>query len=143
MNTTTRFLVAIQGLILSGAWMLEYLSGRYMGIMRSVLYRNRLWESVWPMESITFIAACFLLLIAAGSAGMTLAPFIRHRHIRPESWASPLVLTLMASGTAGFILLRSTDSVRTYYIVILLLLLATAVQGFLALRSLERRSKGR
>lgn len=135
--TATKMLISIQALMVATALILEYLSGRYMGIMRSVLYRNRLWEATWPMESIAFIISAILLTIAALCAGRVLTALFKRRGAHPRRLFPTVILALMMSGAAAFIQLYDATDFRTYYIAILLFLLVAVLQAIHVVLSLR------
>ncbi|MDO5649090.1 MAG: hypothetical protein Q4G11_00675 [Gallicola sp.] len=106
-------LLVIAGLI--GSYGLHYFTRRRMGMARYVLYKNRDWEGLYPMDGIihgailVFIFLSLLLLIVYlfNKKGSRVAVF--------DLGAS----FIMAGGFVAFSILQDTQTFRAYYFILM------------------------
>ena len=94
-------------LCLAGAWAVQFFTRTKMGMARYVVYKNRGWESRYPMELLAKGAALVMVLLTA----MLLLCFLRRRrNLTKELW-------VMSAGYAVFTWMNSTNEFRAYYFI--------------------------
>ena len=97
-------------LCLAGAWAVQFFTRTKMGMARYVVYKNRGWESRYPMELLAKGAALVMVLLTA----MLLLCFLRRRRNLTKALCGMVLLT---SGYAVFTWMNSTNEFRAYYFI--------------------------
>lgn len=101
-------------LCLAGAWAVQFFTRTKMGMARYVVYKNRGWESRYPMELLAKGAALVMVLLTA----MLLLCFLRRRrNLTKELWVMSAGMVLLTSGYAVFTWMNSTNEFRAYYFI--------------------------
>ncbi len=101
-------------LCLAGAWAVQFFTRTKMGMARYVVYKNRGWESRYPMELLAKGAALVMVLLTA----MLLLCFLRRRrNLTKALWAVNAGMVLLTSGYAVFTWMNSADGFRAYYFI--------------------------
>lgn len=104
----------LEGLGLAGAWAVQYFTRRKMGMARFVVYKNRAWESRYPMELLADGAALGMVLFT----GALLFCFLRRRrNLTKALWVMNGGMVLLTSVYAAFTWMNSTDGFRAYYFI--------------------------
>lgn len=104
----------LEALLLSGAWAVQYFTRRKMGMARYVVYKNRGWESRYPMELLAKGAALVMVLLTA----MLLLYFLRRRrNLTKALWMRSGGMVLLTSVYAVFTWTNSTHGFRAYYFI--------------------------
>lgn len=116
--------------LLAGAYIVQYFTRRKMGMARYVVYKNRGWESRYPMELMQY-AGMLVLCILAGAVTVF---YIRRKDRRSIRMAAMVAATVFLSLlSVGFTLLSGTDSLRAYYFIGGMFALAAFIQAVKAL----------
>ena len=110
----------LQALLFLGIFVFQRLSVTKMGVMRLIVYQNRLWNAALPAYVTWLIAAALL-----GLCLYALWVAIRTKHPDRFRW---LGLALFAIATCGAALLLNTAVLRTYYYALIVLSLITLIQ---------------
>ncbi len=100
---------------LTGSYLLHYFTKRRMGMARYVLYKNRNWESLYPMDGIIRGAVVLFILLSV-------LLFIVYLFNKKESRIVVFDLAasfIMAGGFAVFSILQDTQSFRAYYFILI------------------------
>ena len=134
-KTVPRILILLQALLLTGVFTLEYLCGRYMTMMRIMLYKNRVLETHWNMEVITTVLAALLLTMAA----LYTLPLFRDSGPLLRRRLPQMILILLAIGTAIFTLMNDPATLRTYYAAVSLMTAVTILQAIQVARLKKNR----
>ena len=98
-------------LCLAGAWAVQFFTRTKMGMARYVVYKNRGWESRYPMELLAKGAALVMVLLTA----MLLLCFLRRRrNLTKALRVMSAGMVLLTSGYAVFTWMNSTNEFRAY-----------------------------
>ena len=101
-------------LCLAGAWAVQFFTRTKMGMARYVVYKNRGWESRYPMELLANGAALLMAVLAAA----LLLYFLRQRRNLPKTaWLMNAGMTALTSAYGGFTWMNSAQEVRSYYFI--------------------------
>ena len=104
----------LEVLCLAGAWAVQFFTRTKMGMARYVVYKNRGWESRYPMELLAKGAALVMVLLTA----MFLLCFLRRRrNLTKALWVMSAGMVLLTSGYAVFTWMNSTNEFRAYYFI--------------------------
>ncbi|MDR0923515.1 MAG: hypothetical protein LBN31_04085 [Hungatella sp.] len=105
-------------LLLAGTYIIHYFTRKKMGMARYVIYKNQSWERTFPMETLKYTAvavltALTLLLLAALG--------IKRRRQGKLVAAMHFVMIILTTLYAAFTCISSTEIMRAYYFISLML----------------------
>lgn len=108
----------LEAICLLGAFAVQYFTRKKMGMARYVLYKNRGWESVYPME---ILAKAIPLLMAAMTAALFFYFLRRRKGASKVLWRMNKSLIVLTLVYVGFSWMNSSDGLRAYYFISALL----------------------
>lgn len=119
-------LTVFQGLFLIGAYAVQDYSMKRMGMMRHVIFYNRQWESEYAIKTLQNIAILSFVLMT-----LLIIFFVLKRKSSYKGiwhYYRMVETVLVTSMVIGFILLKSTEVLRAYYFICLILLAIMGIQ---------------
>jgi hypothetical protein len=110
--------------LLSGTYIINYFTVKKMGMLRWVVFKNMMWEKEYPITMLIIITAAALVILTVA----VLLCFIKRRELKKivtgmNAWM--IVLTCMY---LVYIVGCSTEKMRAYYLISLILALAAMLQ---------------
>lgn len=124
-NILYLFATLIQILLFIGAFVLNYFTRRRMGMARYVLYKNRNWENTYPVEEIqtAFTAGLIILSIL-----LILFFYKNKKRLSRKALYKTAGVFILSGLWIGFKMLNTTQSIRAYYFILLVLGAAAVIQ---------------
>lgn len=116
--------------LLAGAYIIQYFTRRKMGMARYVVYKNRGWESKYPMELLQYAGVAVIAVLTI----LVTVTYMKHKKQRSVQMTAMLAATILLSALyIGFTFISGTDSLRAYYFIGGMFALAAFVQAAKAL----------
>lgn len=116
--------------LLAGACIIQYFTRRKMGMARYVVYKNRGWESKYPMELLQYAGIAVIAVLTI----IVTVNYVKHKKARSVRMTVMLAATIFLSALyIGFTFMSGTDSLRAYYFIGGMFALAAFVQAVKAL----------
>lgn len=101
-----------QLLLVAGAYIVQYYTGKKMGMARHVIFKNQEWEKAYPLEQWKLISIILLVLLLAA----VLAILIRRRRLLTSCLLAESVITVyLTMFSLYFTLANSAATLRPYY----------------------------
>lgn len=111
---------AVQAALFLAAAAVHYLSDKKMGMMRSLVYRNKMYSGS-HLENMILIGLCITLIV--------LLVCVYGRRKAKRSMAEALVFTLLNIAAIAFLMLTNPDVMLTYYVWIIAVLPIMALEA--------------
>ncbi len=107
-----RFITVLEILLLIGAYVFNYFTGKKMGMARYVVYMSQSFEKAYPMELIINLSIIIILVLTLGIVFY----FFKNKKWDSKCKIVNFCLTICTSGFfIGFMLTQSRDVLRAYY----------------------------
>ena len=115
----------LEALLLIGSYVIDFFTGRKMGMARYVIYKNQGWEEAYPMDSLQKAAMAAVVILAL----VIILFFIKRRKTLPRVvYAMNLVMLALLVLYLGFTIGNSAETLRSYYFVGVLLAITVLIQ---------------
>lgn len=119
------FVTMLEVFCLAGAYGVHFFTRKRMGMARYVIYKNREWEAVYPMESLMNVMALLLVLLTAVVFFLFLK---RQKETAGGVWFMNIAMLAFTAAYSGFIWYYSVETLRAYYMIGALLAPAVLLQ---------------
>ena len=118
-------MVLLEAAALAGAYIINYLTNKKMGMARWVIYKNQGWERDYPMDTLKTAVMAVLILL-------TILVFLfflkRKREAGKLLISMNVVMILLTLLYVSYTVISSRETMRAYYFLSLLFGIAAAVQ---------------
>lgn len=112
-------------LFLAGVYIIQYFTRRKMGMARYVIYKNQGWEQAFPMEALKYTAVAVLTALTL----LLLAALVKRRKQQGRLIvAIHFVMLILTAVYAAYTCIISTETMRAYYFISLMLGAAALLQ---------------
>ncbi|WP_024291236.1 hypothetical protein [Lacrimispora indolis] len=112
-------------LFLAGVYIIQYFTRRKMGMARYVIYKNQGWERAFPMEALKYTAAAVLTALTL----LLLAALVKRRkQLGRLVVAIHFVMLILTAVYGAYTCISSTETMRAYYFISLMLGAAALLQ---------------
>lgn len=135
------FAYIIEVLLLIGTYVVNYFTRKRMGMARYVIYMNQKWEENYPIDKIQIAAVLAFLLLTALLLG---AYFKRRKSGKINFEISIFLVLILTVVFIVFTILKSAETLRSYYFISILLGIALILQiiiGFVSVLKGEKVKK--
>ena len=135
------FAYIIEALLLIGTYVVNYFTRKRMGMARYVIYMNQKWEENYPIDKIQIAAVLAFLLLTALLLG---AYFKRRKSGKINFEISIFLVLILTVVFIVFTILKSAETLRSYYFISILLGIALILQiiiGFVSVLKGEKVKK--
>lgn len=109
---------------LIGAYATHYYTKTRMGMLRHVIYLNGKWEKMLPLDLIKLLVVVVILIITA----ISIISLLKKKNNDMDKFLK-LISIALGMFTLYFLLFKSTNINRAYYIISLCLVLGTVFQN--------------
>lgn len=135
------FAYIIEVLLLIGTYVVNYFTRKRMGMARYVIYMNQKWEENYPIDKIQIAAVLAFLLLTA----LLLGAYFKRRKSGKINFEITIFLVLILTVVfIVFTILKSAETLRSYYFISILLGIALILQiiiGFVSVLKGEKVKK--
>lgn len=119
------FLTMLEAFCLAGACGIQVFTRKKMGMARYVIYKNREWEAVYPMESLMKMMALLLVVLTVG----VFLLFLKRKKVTAGGmWFMNMAMIVFTVAYAGFTWYYSVETLRAYYMISMVLAPAVLFQ---------------
>lgn len=132
------FAYIIEALLLIGTYVVNYFTRKRMGMARYVIYMNQKWEENYPIDKIQIAAVLAFLLL---TALLLWAYFKRRKSGKINFEISPFLVLILTVVFTVFTILKSAETLRSYYFVSILLGIALILQIIIGFVSVLKGKK--
>jgi hypothetical protein len=119
------FLTIIELLSFLSGYIIQYFTERRMGMARYVIYKNQSWQREYPLE---LWKICILILILLLTIMVFVLCIKRWGRITKITRIENSFMLVMTAAYISFILVKSTESMRAYYFIGLILAVIAVIQ---------------
>lgn len=112
-------------LAMVGAYAVHYFTRKKMGMARYVIYKNQGWESIYPMETIKWMPVSVILII---SLLIVVIFWTTRKKAAKQITVMILGMSALSALYIGYTVFNSTETMRAYYFISLLLAIAAVIQ---------------
>lgn len=116
--------VVLEVAALAGAWIVNYFATKKMGMARYVIYKNQKWGREYPLELIRNIVIAAVVICTV----LALIVFIKKKVKSKFILTMNVVMAALTAVYTGYSLISSTETMRAYYFISLLLGIAAIAQ---------------
>ena len=115
----------LEVLMLIGAYMINYFTHKKMGMLRHVIHKNYIWEEKYPITNIQYAAILALILLMLA----VLIIYIKRKpKLKKIVTIMNITMVIFVISFIGFTLIYSTEEIRAFYYISLILGLVTLTQ---------------
>ncbi|HSQ87473.1 hypothetical protein [Romboutsia sp.] len=115
----------LEVLMLIGAYMINYFTHKKMGMLRHVIHKNYIWEEKYPITNIQYAAILALILLML----VVLMLYIKRKpKLKKIVTIMNITMVIFVISFIGFTLIYSTEEIRAFYYISLILGLVTLTQ---------------
>ena len=132
------FAYIIEALLLIGTYVVNYFTRKRMGMARYVIYMNQKWEENYPIDKIQIAAVLAFLLLTALLLG---AYFKRRKSGKINFEISIFLVLILTVVFIVFTILKSAETLRSYYFISILLGIALILQIIIGFVSVLKGKK--
>ncbi|WP_027702982.1 hypothetical protein [Metaclostridioides mangenotii] len=111
--------------LLIGAYVVNYFTHKKMGMLRHVVYKNNFWEDKYPIVQIEYISIVLLVILMI----LVFTLYAKRKaKLKNSVLIMNIAMVLLVVFYTGFTLLYSTEELRAFYYMSLMLGVATFIQ---------------
>ena len=115
----------VEILFLAGAYLVQYFTRKKMGMARYVIYKNQGWERTFPMEALKYTAVTALTALALL---LVIVLVLRRKQREKPVIAIHFGMIILTALYAAYTCFNSTETMRAYYFISLMLGAAALLQ---------------
>ena len=111
--------------LLIGAYVVNYFTHKKMGMLRHVVYKNSFWEDKYPIVQIEYISIVLLVILMI----LVFTLYAKRKaKLKNSVLIMNIAMVVLVVFYTGFTLLYSTEELRAFYYMSLMLGVATFIQ---------------
>lgn len=114
----------LQILLLAGSYVFNYFTQKKLGMLRWVVFKNRSWEMAYPIEIMKIV----LIVTVAISTIFLLLLIKKKKVLAIDMKISVIMIVVLSLIYIGFTLFLSTDTLKAYYFISLMVGFAAVIQ---------------
>lgn len=111
--------------LLIGTYIINYFTVKKMGMLRWVVFKNMTWEKVYPVAMLKITTA---VILAAATAVVFLFFLKRRKQLKKIAAGMNILMLVLTSVYLGYTIGYSTELMKAYYLISLMLVLAALLQ---------------